>query len=213
MIEKHIVNIGYPRCGTSWLWRCAKFEPVHDKENKILMTDLNFDRYQAHYNQYQVSANFQTNLWHVDREIISFVHQHASHISIILRNPYNFSERYFDWIHRPQNQSDLVNYIVSAGFLNYYDVVTRWMPGARKFKIFFFEDLESSPQQFFEDYMSFCELPIANSQHINYNTKINANPKLKKTTIEFTENQILFINQEIDKFQQLVDRNLSHWKK
>mgnify|MGYP000595244359 CR=1 FL=1 len=35
MIEKHIVNIGQARAGTTWLWKCANFDPVYDKENKI----------------------------------------------------------------------------------------------------------------------------------------------------------------------------------
>jgi hypothetical protein len=211
MIDKHIVNIGHPRCGTSWLWTHAQFEPRHDKENNLLMTTLNFDQYVKYYSQFGVSANFQPNLWQIDRELIDFVQQHASHITFIVRNPYNFVERYFDWIVTQQNCAELTNYIIEAGFLKYYDTVHRWAPGSTNFKIFFFEDLESNPKQFFHNYMSFCELPITNNQNINYNKKINANKKIEKTTLVYTSEQINYINQEINKFQQLVDRDLSHW--
>lgn len=213
MIEKHIVNIGFPRCGTSWLWKNANFNPRFDKENQILMTDLDFDHYLNYYKRYNVSANFQTNLWQVDKEIIQFVHSCATHISIIVRDPYNFVERYYDWIHKSQEQSVLVDYIVYDGFIRYHDIVNRWKPKLSKFKIFFFEDLAADPGQFFEDYMSFCEITVANSKNINYDEKINVNPKNKKTKIIFTEKQINYINQEIDKFQTLVDRDLTHWKK
>ena len=90
MIDRHIVNIGYPRSGTSWLWNCSGFAPRHDKENTLLMDNLNFDQYVKYYSQYRISANFQPNLWHVDTEIIKFVQQHASHITLIVRNPFDF---------------------------------------------------------------------------------------------------------------------------
>jgi hypothetical protein len=213
MIEKHIVNIGQPRAGTTWLWKCAKFDPELDKENDILMESLDFDQYVRYYKQYQVSANFQTNLWCVDQAIIQFVQQHATHISFIIRNPFDFVERYFDWIYQEQNTDTLTQYLVSSGYVNYYDIVTRWAAGAKKFQIFFFEDLERDPTVFFKEYMAFCQLPIAKIDTFNYNTKVNANPKTEKIKIDFTDDQINFINHEIDRFQQLVDTDLTHWKK
>ena len=211
LIKKHIVNIGYPRCGTSWLWTHMDVEPKNDKENRLLTTDLDFDQYITYYNQFDVSANFQTNLWCVDREIIHFVQTHASHITLVVRNPYDFIERYYDWIDGELNPKEVLNFITTAGYVKYHDVVQRWKPNSKNFKIFFFEDLESNPSQFFQNYMSFCELPIAKNQNINYNKKINVNPKFKKTSLEFTNIQINYINQEIYKFQQLVDKDLSHW--
>lgn len=213
MIHKHIVNIGYPRCGTSWLWTHAGFQPTQDKENQILMTSLNFKHYLNYFGQFDVSANFQPNLWYVDREIIKFVQQHATHISIIVRNPYNFVERFYDWIHRTQLQADLVNYIINSGYVRYCDVINRWRSDTVKFKIFLFDDLQSDPQTFLQNYLTFCALPAKTDHKSDLYKPINANPKQIRTTLKFTAAQINVVNQEIDKFQQLVDRDLSHWKK
>ena len=213
MLEKHIVNIGQARAGTTWLWKCAKFDPMHDKENDILMKSLDFDQYIKYYNQYQVSANFQVNLWHVDREIVQFVQRHASHITFIIRNPFDFVERYFDWIYQGQDTKTLTQYLVSTVYVNYRDIVERWASGSKKFKIFFFEDLANNPEIFFKEYMTFCQLPIAETDTFNYNTIVNANPKQEKTKLEFTNDQINFINHEIDRFQSIIDRDLTHWKK
>lgn len=213
MIQKHIVNIGYPRSGTSWLWKFAEFEPKFDKENSILTTSLDFDRYVKYYCQHQVSANFQTNLWCIDREIIKFVQQQATHITFIVRNPYDFIERYFDWIHHEQDVVTLTNYLVFSGFVNYKDIVDRWSTGAKKFQIFFFEDLKQNSFRFLEDYMTFCQLPVAENKLIDYNVKINVNPKKERSKLNFTNAQIAFVNQEIDRFQTLVSRDLTHWKK
>ena len=213
MIEKHIVNIGFPRTGTTWLWECAGFDPVNDKENPILTTDLDFDRYVKYYSQYQVSANFNPNLWCLDREIIQFIQQHATHITLIVRNPFDFVERYFDFIHRDEEVSVLTEFLVFGGFINYKDIIDRWSVGAVKLKVLFFEDLERNPSKFFKEYMDFCQISIAKNKIIDYNVKINANPKQEKIRLNFTANQIKFINQEIDRFQTLTDRDLTHWKK
>ena len=213
MIEKHIVNIGFPRTGTTWLWYSAGFDPDHDKENNILTTDLNFDQYVRYYSQYQISANFNPSLWCVDREIIKFIQQHATHITFIVRNPFNFIERFFDFIHRGEDVAVLTESLVFGGFLNYKDIVDRWTDSNTKFKILFFEDLEHDPTKFFQEYMDFCQIPIAKNKIINYNVKVNANLKQEKIRLNFTSDQTKFINQEIDRFQTLVDRDLTHWKK
>jgi hypothetical protein len=213
MIEKHIVNIGQARAGTSWLWKCANFNPAYGKENNILRESLDFDQYIKYYNQYQVSANFQVSLWQVDREIIQFVQKHASHITFIVRNPFDFVERYFDFIYQEQDKKTLTQYLVSTGYVNYRDIVDRWAIGAKKFKIFFFEDLANNPKIFFKEYMAFCQLPIAKTDAFNYNTIVHANPKQEKIKLEFTNDQIDFINHEIDQFQSIVDKDLTHWKK
>jgi hypothetical protein len=213
MIEKHIVNIGFPRTGTTWLWKCAGFEPKFDKENNILTNSLDFDRYIDYYKKYQISANFQPSLWCVDKEIIEFVHQYATHITCIVRNPFDFVERYFDWIRKDQDHDVLTQYLVSSGYVNYRGVVDRWASGPARFRVFFFEDLEQNPAIFFKEYMAFCQLPIAETNTIDYTTKVNANPKRKKIKLNFTDDQISVINQEIDRFQLVVDKDLTHWKK
>lgn len=213
MIDQHIVNIGFPKTGTDWLWSHAGFGPLSAKENRILMQELDFDKYIKHYSQYRVSANFQTNLWHVDREIINFVHQHATHITIILRNPFDFVQSYFDWIYVGQEPQSLLNHIVYSGFMQYRDIVDRWNTNDNRFQMFFFDDLENNPFKFFQDYMAFCQIPVEQNKNINYNVKINANRKTTKAKLKFSADQVNFINNQVDRFQPLVNRDLTHWKR
>jgi hypothetical protein len=212
MIKKHIVNIGHPRTGTTWLWTHSNFEPHKDKENSILLDTIDFDHYIKYYSQYDISANFQPGLWAVDREIIHFVQQHSTHITFIVDNPFRFVSRFLDYFYPDQDISILKEYVIFSGFLKYRDIVERWSKNAPKFKIFFFEDLEQNPQEFFKNYMEFCEIPVVSDPAISYNTKINARLRQNKLKLDFTADQIEFINNEIDKFQSVVDRNLSHWK-
>ena len=214
MIDKHIVNIGYPRCGTSWLWKCSGFEPRDDKEENLLLEDLNFEQYVKYYSQHRISANFHTNLWHMDTELIKFVQHHASHITLIVRNPFDFVERFFDWIYTDQTSAEtLTDFIVYRGYVQYHDIVMRWGSSAKKFQIFYFDDLEKDPYGFFTEYMKFCQIPVVKNPNINYTQKVNANPKKEKTKINFTVDQTKFINHQIDLFQSVVDRDLTHWKK
>jgi hypothetical protein len=45
------------------------------------------------------------------------------------------------------------------------------------------------------------------------NCEIPRNQNPKKTPLTFTDKQIRFINVEINKFQKLVNKDISHWLK
>jgi hypothetical protein len=122
-------------------------------------------------------------------------------------------ERYVDWIRHEQEVAVLVDFILSRKFINYKDIADRWSAGAVKFQVFFFDDLEQNPSAFFKDYATFCQLPVAENNMFNYNTVVNANPKQEKIKIAFTDKQVAMINSEIDRFQSIVNRDLTHWKK
>jgi seryl-tRNA synthetase len=55
--------------------------------------------------------------------------------------------------------------------------------------------------------MLFCEIPIANNEQINYTTKVNANPKRDRIKLDFTQEQVKFINNQIDQFQVVAGRD------
>ena len=115
MKNKHIVNVGLPRCATTWVWHNILHHldsdlDIYNKENPLLLNG-NYSQYKDFYNQYTVSANFNPNLWHIDTDLIRYIDQYATHISIIFRNPYEFIERYCDWIKVPDPEQD-VNFII-----------------------------------------------------------------------------------------------------
>lgn len=211
----HIVNIGLPRCGTTWLWRHANFGPYKDKENRILLKSPDFDGYKKHYQQYEVSANFNPNLWFLDREIVKFLAGAATHVTVILRNPFDFVERYVDYID-PQglDVAGTTDFVIGAGYIKYHAILRRWadeIADPTRFKIFLFEDLAKDSRKFFVDYMDFCGLTERVQPNVDYSQKINYNINAKKLKIDFSAGQIQTINQQITLFKSWIDQDISHW--
>lgn len=187
--------------------------PTYIKENTILFDSQDFYSYKNYYQQHDVSLNFQTKLWMVDQELIKFLHNYATHISIMLRNPYDFIERYFDWLSHDFAHDEFVEWTITMQIVNYQKMVSRWMtpaPATTKCKIFYFDDLRQEPELFFLDYLSFCDLaPVINS---DLKTVVNANTKPQKTKINFSKQHIATINNWIDTFSDYIQQDMSDWK-
>jgi hypothetical protein len=218
MNQKHIVNIGLPRCGTTWLWHQLCSHPalnytIYQKENPIFFDQQEFTNYKNSYNDHNVSANFQANLWMLDQALIKFLHQYVTHISVVLRNPYQFIERFFDFISHNFSQEDFVEWAVSTQIVNYQKFLSRWMDTAPSYvacKIFYFDDIEKDPTLFVSNYLEFCGLEVI----INNDPKIliNQNVKSQKIKINFSKRHISTINDWIDAFSDYADQDLAHWK-
>jgi hypothetical protein len=182
MKNKHIVNVGLPRCATTWVWHNILHHldsdlDIYNKENPLLLNG-SYSQYKDFYNQYTVSANFNPNLWHIDTDLIRYIDQYATHISIIFRNPYEFIERYCDWIKVPDPEQD-VNFIIESKFVDYYEISARWKNNTtKKFNIFYFEDIVSDPKLFLLNYFDFCEFDC--SVPSTFDKVVNQNPKTTK---------------------------------
>lgn len=217
MKHKHILNIGFPRCGSTWLWEnlCQHPDlnsPLYEKENAILFSN-NFTSYYDFYKNYNISANFNPNIWLIDTELIKYLNQFTTHISIILRNPYDFVERYYDFIgHSFNHQSEFIDFLINQPHLRYYDICSRWVDNSTaKFSIFYFDDIVTNSGLFLSKYFEFCELDVILAK--DFGKIRNQNSKELKTKLDFSKEQIKIINRQIDNFSTLSDRDLSHWKK
>ena len=71
MKSKHILNIGYPKCGTSWCWHVLQQQPwfsaPREKENQDLMKGISVNNYFDSFRDYDITANFTPSNFAVDR--------------------------------------------------------------------------------------------------------------------------------------------------
>lgn len=219
MKKIHLLNIGFPRCGTSWLWANLNKHPginFHSfvKENDFFFNDKNFINYQDQFLPYEISANFNPNLWMIDQELIKFLGNYATHVSIILRNPYSFAERYYDFIKHNQSHNEFIEWLLFNRFFDYSNIVRRWtnnLPSNTIFKIFYFDDLEHNPTDFLSKYFEFINIDVIIDD--THKQRINQNLKTEKTKLTFTDEQKSIINNYIDNFSQLSEKNLTNWKR
>jgi hypothetical protein len=217
MKQKHILNIGMAKCGTSWLWKQLGQHPdvcleTLEKEPPYFLENNNFDEYKKYYQNLDISANFHVATWQVDQCLIQQLDQVATHTTIMISSPYLFIERFYNWLPKTLEIPDFVDMCIDTKQICYSDIVNRWIKNLSKskFKILFYEDIVSEPAQFLSDYFKFCEL--RNVKITGIETKVNENQQ-PKTPVLFSSSQIKLINLEIEKFQSMVERNLTHWQK
>lgn len=217
MIDRHIVNIGYPKCGTSWLWThlAHVFKTnydILDKENSILLDQPNIDVYIEHYRHQKTSMNFQTHLFEIDQSLIKQISCIASHVSVILRNPYELAQSWFVHLNYSGSHEQFLWFLFDQKFLHMADIVTRWQQNSDKqLGIFFFDHLQQDPQGFLENYLSFCNSKLALDQTVDYS--LPTNQTKDKIQFDFSYEYRQKINDQIARLEQVAGKNLSHWRR
>ena len=217
MKQKHILNIGLAKCGTSWLWEQLRQHPDVcfdglEKEPPYFLETLDFDAYKKTYQDYDISANFHVATWQIDQCLIQQFDSVVTHASIIVSDPYLFIERFYNWLPQEMSQSAFVDMCITSRHVGYEAVVHRWIknlaPG--KFKVLIYDDLVDHPDEFLSDYFKFCglrdvQIPAA-EKVVNKNSQ-------QKVPMVFSALQIELINQEISEFEQLTGRDFSGWRR
>jgi hypothetical protein len=221
MIKKHLLHIGMPRSGTTWLWHNVlpaldESARISKKENDILFSTANIATYQKHFNQYQISANMNPNIWMLDTSIIQDLNNCTTHVSMTFRNPFDFANSFLNLINdgiKTQNSpTDFVDFLIESNSLSYATVWQRWSSNYYgKIKFFLFDDLISNSKKFCYDIYNFYELDTKLISSNVVNQKINVNKQCM--TINFSKNQIDCINNEINNFSKLTNICLDHWIK
>ena len=97
------------------------------------------------------------------------------------------------WFHRPEH------------------IIKRWQKFFKqeRFQIFFYQDLAQNSRQFLFDYCNRMGLPAPTIFHAD---KINVTNYVYSSA-ELDADLVTVINNEIDKLQLLVGRDLSDWRK
>ena len=222
MKSSHIINIGYPKCGTTWVWKVLTqqewFSHPREKENADLTNGIStVDQYSKDYVNYPITANFDPSLLGIDRYMIHLLSEiDTVNVSIILRNPFDLYWSLYNFlIRRHRNSYTFSESIVDLhgdGWFNQTNLIlSRWMEffPPNRFKIFFYEDLKSNPEIFFLNYCSQMNLPVPAILDLQ---------KINVTAYQYSNNLIsndlvALINYDIDQLQSVIDRDISHWKR
>jgi hypothetical protein len=221
MKKVHYQNIGLPRTGTSWLHTCLISsleigQPSKDlKENPwqetIGLTTLSNSEYINYYKDYDITYNLNPNSYKMSLRQIKNLAEYTTHISIILRNPYDLMHSWYNfWVIHNLEKYNFYKLIHLNPMFNYPDILLRWTQCPLPLKILFYDDLVKDPKKFVLDLSNyigihgiFLNLP---SQRINEATYTVPMPELRSDIVEL-------INRRIDLISELTYTDLQHWKR
>jgi hypothetical protein len=221
MKNQHILNIGYPKCGTTWCWDSLAsqswFSQPREKENHDLVAGIKtVKEYVYDYEKFDITGNFCTAMFAADRYIIQQLSEIPTiSISLILRNPfdlywslYNFMREYE---HSTFDQS-IKNLIDQGWFNQFLIILQRWSDAfsTQRFELFFYDDLVSNQKHFIDNYYSRMNLP-APTNFIQESSNVTRYQNKKQPDID--PKLTLIINQDIKNLQSIIDKDISHWLK
>ena len=218
MKNNHILNIGYPKCGTTWCWKLLTqqswFEAPREKENSDLVNGITVAEYTNSYQNYDITANFSTKNFALDRYIIKQLSELPTiNVSILLRNPFELQWSLYNFIPNNANMdynSSFVNLIDQSWFTRTSHIINRWQQhfDPTRFHIFFYDDIKENNDNFFNNYCRLMKLPepiIKDSRPVN-------TTEYKHTIKNLDPGVVSMINQEIEKLQDCVDYDVLKWK-
>ena len=221
MKKIHYRNIGLPKTGTNWLWlQLMSHHQIDGKMQKHLkeFKGNNLEDYKKHYEKFDITVNLDTQLFHNANDFTSpeRIHEHTTHITMSLRNPYEILDSMYNMLcnHDPKHCAVKNSYIdmdsdTVKRYVDYKRIFDYWKSCKIDIKYMFYDDMVDNPEKYIFD---ICE-------HIGikplYNAKTNrvfATEKKNPLVFDNT-NTIKYINENISVIEDKLKRDLSHWKK
>ena len=222
MKKVHYVNLGTMKTGTTYLYNELLSHPEIDCKHPVKEFHF-FTRkfadvrdYARPYEDYDISCNFSTEQWKIQPKLIKILEEYATHSSIIFRNPYEYvlsNYNYMKQIKITDKDHSFDQYfdqmVVANKLIDYAAMVKKWNAHLtrNKLQIFYYEDLLRDPQDFYNtvtDQFGISKKTVS-SLRIN-TTRYIEHP-------DFNKSQISYVNECIEKFEQLVNKDFTRWKK
>ena len=145
----HYINYGSAKTAPTWLWETLKFSGIKEPPTK-LVEDKN--KYLTFFKKQTV--NFNTNLWQLDSNQITFLNSVATHQSIIFRDPYSYANSLYNFW---QSKSDPAGFIYN--FKQYFDYskILKRLPA--NIMVLYYDDIKSDPQLVLDSLTKYLDLP------------------------------------------------------
>lgn len=190
----HILNVGYPKCGTTWLWDTLvenqSIQGNHIKENHSLCTGVTVDDYCQQYKE-NTTANFCPNNMILDRYVIEQLSKQPQiSASIILREPVALIWSMYNF--RNVTHVDFATYCYqlydAKWFTHMSLVIDRWKEYfLDRFHIFWYDDLKSNNLEFYSNYCQIMGLDPGSRQmlqSVNTTNYASAMPDIDRDLVE-----------------------------
>jgi hypothetical protein len=220
MKKIHYRNIGFPKTGTNWLWVQLMKHPEVDcklESNYKEYSVSNLALYKKLYEKYEVSINLDVHVY--DRLLpenhylsIEKIHEHTTHVSMILRNPYEIINSMFNMEkNRNMNFDFTPQQYITKSYKTYSDfkkIFSDWERSILPVKYMFYDDFLNDPENYFYD---ICDYIGIKRHYKDIGVKFKTDIK---TPLTFDNEEIIkYINASIGVIEDKFSRDLSHWKK
>lgn len=224
MRKIHYRNVGLPKTGTSWVWHQLMRHHSVDGKLQDHMKEFkgkSLEDYRKQYDKFDVSVNLDTQLFYDSYDDNHFaspkrIHEHTTHITLSLRNPYEILDSMFNMVsnlnpnHKDSKQAytDLHSEVVKR-YTDYTKIFDYWKSCKIDIKYMFYDDLVTDAKKYMFDICEYIGIkPLYNSKHGR------ALMTVKKDPLVFdNEETIKYINENISVIEDKLKRDLSHWKK
>jgi len=203
--KQHIINIGYPKAGSSWLWtnliKQRWFDQSGcDKENAWLINGKGIEEYINQYSQFNYSANFNPAMFAIDRYLIEQLPDIATvRATIIIRDPVDMLWSLYNFTNSSGDFNSAVPIMMEHG--NHPGlIVRRWKEFFKdRFATFLYDEL--SDTDFINRYSTHFDLPApikVDKTPINVTLYKSRRPKLSKDNKQFFYTMISELEQELN---------------
>jgi len=215
MKKIHYLNIGMAKAGTTAMFDTLSAHPEVDfdgeKENYLYSHHgYTAEQYAEYYKKFNVSLNFCPGLWTMESRQIIKLSLFVTHYSIIFRNPFDFVKSLYNFLpHDNHNINLFVDMMLETNQLDYSKILEHWdlITQTKLFKILYYDDLIND-KNFYNSILDFLGL-----DRIELVPQISNVTKTKRNSGEMSIEHIKTINHLVEKFEQRVNKDLSHWKK
>lgn len=221
MKKIHYRNIGLPKTGTSWLWfQLMRHHQIDGKLQEHLkeFKGNNLEDYKKRYEKFDITVNLDTQLFHDANDFTSpeRIHEHTTHITMSLRNPYEILDSMYNMLcnHDPKHCAVKNSYTDMGSdtvkrYVDYKRIFDYWKSCKIDIKYMFYDDMVDDPEKYIFD---ICEyIGIKPLYHAKTNRVLVTE---KKDPLVFDNTStIKYINENISVIEDKLKRDLSHWKK
>jgi hypothetical protein len=218
MQSKHILNIGYPKCATTWLWdqlaAQSWFSPDQEKENYDLIRGVSVNQYTQNYSTSKITGNFCPANHALDRYIINQLSDNKNIVaSIIFRNPFDLYWSLYNFLNNDSNitYSNYVRRLVDQQWFNqFYKIIDRWQTyfSHDQFFIFSYDNIVVDQEKFLIYFCNLLELP--NIEIFNKNKSNITDYRYSNNLLD--DDLIVKINNDIELLGPRVPFSTTHWK-
>jgi hypothetical protein len=202
-----------PRSGTTWLFDQLINHSMVDyrgiKEHKFFIEKgTPLSEYIDYYKSFNISINMNPLNWTMDNQLLLELDLLVTHYSIGFRNPYEFLNSWFNYANFKSHRSDFfVKEQLELNMADYKKILKRIKDHVGKqILVLTYDELISNPIKYLNTVTD--HLGISNHRRP---TLIPINMSTEKQKLQFTDKEVIIINNLIHNFSDSIDKDLTHW--